>query len=195
MAERKHANKPRHESAKAGHETKESIEKAKHRVHESLKSKSHETKPNTTSHEKHHAKEASEKAKNAHEVAKKLHEHVSTKEHEPRHSNHALRTHSFARIMASTRRQLGPVDRVFSKVIHNPIVDQVSDGLGKTVFRPSGVIGAGLVSFIGMSIVLYYARTTGFRVSPGLFVVLIGAGFLVGWITEALLGFKNRALK
>lgn len=191
MPEKLNNHKRDHEATKPHHETREAAAESHRKVAEHLNRKSSESAHHRS--EKSHAESAVEKAKKAEEVLANL--HSESKENSPTHTNHTLRSHSFTRIMSKTRKQLKPTDRVFSKVIHNPIVDQVSEGLGKTVYRPSGVIGAGVVSFIGLSIVLYYAKTNGFEMPPSLLLLLISAGFVSGWLVEALLGLKKKLLK
>lgn len=50
-----------------------------------------------------------------------------------------------------------------SKVIHQPVVRNVSEAAGKTVSRPSGLLGGSLMAFIGTSAYFYLAANQGFK--------------------------------
>jgi hypothetical protein len=87
------------------------------------------------------------------------------------------------------QRRLPAPQRVLSKVIHQPGVGAVSDAVGKTVSRPSGLLGGGLVAFLGSGSYLFLAKHVGFQynyfVSTLLFVIGFGIGLgleLAVWV-------------
>jgi hypothetical protein len=83
--------------------------------------------------------------------------------------------------------KLPAYQRSFSKVINNDTVDKVSNVAGRTVARPSGILGAGIFAFIGMAIVTYVANKQGFRVNSGaVFMSLLLIGWLAGISLEGL---------
>ncbi len=133
----------------------------------------------------HIRREAREQAQNAHEVAVER----PDKAHKPveHYINSELKDLSYARTMTRVRKQLSPVSRTFSKVIHNPVVDAASEGVAKTVGRPSGIIGGGLLALAGTTAYYYIAKHYGYEYNFGVFLCLLGAGFIIGWIAELVL--------
>ena len=104
----------------------------------------------------------------------------------PRNVNRELRQITLRRELQQIRRKLPAPQRVLSRVIHQPVVRVVSEGVGKTVNRPSGLLGGGLVALVGTSGYLYLAKHLGFEYNYGVFLVLFAAGFLVGLGLEFL---------
>ena len=89
--------------------------------------------------------------------------------------------------------KLTPRQRAFSKVVHAPTVQKVSEASAKTVARPSGLFGGGLVAFIGSSAYLAYAHYIGFTYSFFVFLPLFVIGFLIGVLGEyAVFAFKHK---
>lgn len=91
---------------------------------------------------------------------------------------------SFNTTMHHVRKELPAVERTFSKVIHQPVVERTSELVGKTVARPSGVLGATLAGFIGLLLVFGVAKRVGFALSGSELPILLGIGLIVGLITE-----------
>jgi hypothetical protein len=85
---------------------------------------------------------------------------------------------SFNQTMKQVQSELSPTERVFSRVIHNPIVEKVSDVAAKTVARPNAILAGGLSAFILVLLAYFLARNYGFRLSG---FETIGA-FVLGWI-------------
>ena len=71
-----------------------------------------------------------------------------------------------------------------SKFIHQKIIESVSEVGAKTIARPSGIIGGGLLALVGSLLVLVVARKVGFEVPYSLFAVLFIIGFVLGLIVE-----------
>jgi hypothetical protein len=86
--------------------------------------------------------------------------------------------------LASVRRELTPAERALSKVIHQPAVKAVSEVSAKTVTRSSGLLGGGVVAFLGSSGYLYLARHIGFRYNYLVFTLLFVGGFFLGLLLE-----------
>lgn len=95
-----------------------------------------------------------------------------------------LRKDAYAQSLKRIRSHLNAPERAFSKVVHQPVVDKTSEGLAKTVARPSGLLGAGLVAFLGSSILIYMAKHYGFRYNFTTFFLLLTVGFAAGIIFE-----------
>ena len=103
-----------------------------------------------------------------------------------------LRQAALDRQLVSIRRGLGAPARAFSKAVHQPVVRAVSEPVSKTVSRPSGLLGGGLVAFIGSSGYLYLAKSNGMNYSYFMFLALFAAGFLIGLGLELLIRMAVR---
>ena len=89
--------------------------------------------------------------------------------------------------LKSVQRQETKSERALSKVIHQPAVQATSEVAAKTITRPSGILGGGVVAFLGGSVYLYLAYHIGFVYQPTVFLVLSLVGFVVGLILELLI--------
>ena len=116
-------------------------------------------------------------------------------EHQPsaQHVTRELKAIRYKETMRYVRRHLNPRERKFSSFIHTPAVEKISEVGGKTVARPSGLLGGGLIALIGSIGTLYVARQYGFEVPNSLFMALFVIGFFVGLLGEFIItGFTIR---
>lgn len=104
-----------------------------------------------------------------------------------------LKSVTLQRELQSIRRRLPVPERVLSRVIHQPAVRIVSEAAGKTVSRPSGLLGGGVIALLGTTGYLYMARHMGFRYNYFVFLVLFGGGFIVGLILELIIWTVTRS--
>lgn len=100
-----------------------------------------------------------------------------------------LKTEAYKNSLKKIQSKLPPVQRTFSRIIHKPIVEMISEPLAKTAARPSGVLGAGLFTLIGSGWLLYISKTYGFAYNLFIFFVLIAAGFIFGITSELVIRF------
>lgn len=103
-----------------------------------------------------------------------------------RYIDHELRQITLSRELSQIRRSLPAIARPFSRLIHQPAVRAVSEAAGRTVSRPSGLLGGGLAAFVGSSAYLYLAKHIGFSYNYFVFLVLLGGGFVLGLVLELL---------
>jgi hypothetical protein len=92
---------------------------------------------------------------------------------------------SYTQHMAKLQAELPPVQRGFSKVIHNPIVEKTSETVGSTIARPNAVLAGAVVAFFAVLIVYLTAKHFGYVLSG---FETIGA-FIVGWVLGILYDF------
>lgn len=94
------------------------------------------------------------------------------------HATKRQRKDSYEATMRQIRSEMGAPSRTFSKVIHNPAVEKVSEVFGNTAARPNAVL-AGSVSATFLTLAIYLvAKHYGYRLSG---FETIGM-FLVGWL-------------
>jgi hypothetical protein len=96
----------------------------------------------------------------------------------------ALKNDAYAKYMHKIHGHLNPVERSFSKVIHSPIIEPVSEMSAKTIARPSGILGGGIAALVGSGVVLYMAKHYGFEYNFTTFLVLLVSGFAAGLLIE-----------
>ncbi|OGL29623.1 hypothetical protein A3D14_01260 [Candidatus Saccharibacteria bacterium RIFCSPHIGHO2_02_FULL_47_12] len=129
------------------------------------------------------SKKAEKEAKSAKET--KLEEKTPHEYHPPVLSK-KIKGDAFKSSLSKAQVGLSRPERVFSKVVHLPIVDRVSEIGAKTVARPTSLLTAGFIALLGSSMFLFMAHRYGFRYNLLLFFALFVSGYLLGLIFEAL---------
>ena len=92
-----------------------------------------------------------------------------------------------AQAIKRVQKHLRPSDRRFSKVIHNPKVEIVSDITGGTVARPSGLLYGGLFSLLSSLFLYLLSRHYGYEYSYFVGILFFGGGFVFGLLVESVL--------
>lgn len=95
-----------------------------------------------------------------------------------------LRQISLSRELKQIRRRLPASDRALSRIIHQPAIRVISGTTAKSLSRPSGLLGGGLMAFVGTSGYLYLAKHIGFTYNYVIFFGLFIGGFLLGLLLE-----------
>jgi hypothetical protein len=95
--------------------------------------------------------------------------------------------HAYRSTLSRVQSQLSPAKKRISKAIHNPVVERVSETAEKTVARPSGILGGGIVATIGLAVMNYYANRNGFRLSGSELIIFVGLGYISGVAIEYLI--------
>lgn len=97
---------------------------------------------------------------------------------------------SFNKTMSRVQKDMDPASRTFSKVIHNPVVDKVSNAVGNTVARPNIILAGALGALILGSALYMIAKNFGYVLSG---FEAIGA-FALGWAVGAIIEFARVGL-
>ncbi len=121
--------------------------------------------------------EALETAKSGAET----HEKEKTEKHTPTRRGPISKKQlnkSYKQTMRQVQAELPASSRMFSKVIHNKIIEKTSDTLGNTVMRPNAILAGAFVAFILTLLVYTVAKTIGYQLSG---FETIGS-FILGWI-------------
>ena len=127
-------------------------------------------------------KSAEKLALSSKERASKSAENESRKEPLSR----GIKKQTYRATMNRVEAKLPTYQRGFSRFINNDFVDKASNIAGKTVARPSALLGGGLTAFVGLVVVTYYANKLGFELSGSEFFLLVIAGWAAGLIVEGL---------
>jgi len=118
---------------------------------------------------------AEKKKKESGAAASRRHGVVSKKEQKVSYDHH----------MKKLQEELPPVQRGFSKVIHNAAVEKTSEVVGSTVARPNAILAGAVVAFFAVLVVYLVAKHYGYVLSG---FETIGA-FIVGWVLGVLYDF------
>ena len=108
-------------------------------------------------------------------------------DHYAGHINSELKSVTLNRELSNIRKKLKGSERLLSKAIHQPVIRVVSEVGGRTISRPSGLLGGGILAFIGTTAYLYITKHVGLTYNYGMFLVLFAGGFALGIILELVL--------
>lgn len=114
-------------------------------------------------------------------IEKEAKKHEKAHEQSPaerKHNTKAARKKAYTAIVKQTQTELPTLSRAFSKVIHNPVVDKVSETLGNTVARPNAVLSGAVFAFLLTIAVYVIARLNGYPLTGTETI----AAFIIGWL-------------
>lgn len=89
---------------------------------------------------------------------------------------------SFNNQIKNIRDELGLGGKITSKIIHNPVIEAVSDFISSTLARPNALLSGSITAFITVTALYFLARHYGFQLSG--FETI--AAFIVGWFVGTL---------
>lgn len=102
----------------------------------------------------------------------------------PQLIDNAVKMFRMRRNLSHVQNRLKPAEKSFSKVIHQPLVRRVSESAAKTVTRPSGMLGGGIMAFVGSVLYLVLAHRVGFTYNYVFFLCFFAGGFIFGVTLE-----------
>ncbi len=88
------------------------------------------------------------------------------------------RKQSYNHTMKSVQAELSAPARAFSKVIHNPAVERVSEAVGSTVARPDAILSGSVFACVLVLAVYLLGRYYGFELRGSETIIT----FVIGWI-------------
>ncbi len=103
--------------------------------------------------------------------------------------------HQVNQTIKDIQHNLGPVDKKISHVIHQPIIDQSSEILDKTIFRSSGVLGGSILAFLGSLTYIIFVIYTGITYNFELFFIFLITGFILGLMIEIIYKLLKNIIK
>jgi hypothetical protein len=115
----------------------------------------------------------------------------STQEEKPHHIRLTknIKQSAYKKTLKNVQKQLPPTQRTFSKIIHKPVIDNISNVASKTVARPTGILSGGVGALAG-SITLYYlSKQYGFVYNFLVYFLLFIAFYCAGILIELLIKF------
>lgn len=187
MSEKVHIKAEHHEAPKASGEHHE-------RLRHSVETKAEKSRNEHSENLDDIRASIEKEAKSKHE-SHKAHSGEKSASNHPMFINRELKNMAFNRTLRRTQSKLPAPARAFSKVIHQPVVEAVSDAAGKTIARPSGMLLGGIFAFVGSSIFLWVSRHYGYEYNFLLFLAFFIGGFFIGLLVELGIFAANRKSK
>ena len=96
----------------------------------------------------------------------------------------AARKQTYRLTMQRLQNRMPAAERQFSRFIHVPAVERLSEATNNTIARPSGVLGSGVLAVLGMGLLYWLSRRSGFELSGNELLIFILAGWLLGLLAE-----------
>ncbi len=93
---------------------------------------------------------------------------------------------AYKKRLQEVQRKESPATRTFSKVIHQPVVEELSNLAEGTVARPSGLLFGGICSVISSLVILYISRHYGYEYNFMVGLVGFAGGFVLGILIEGI---------
>lgn len=94
---------------------------------------------------------------------------------------------SYNMTMKEVRTHMSGPSRTFSRLIHNPVVEKVSDTVGGTIARPNAILSGALLAFLLTLGVYLVARMNGYPLSGTETI----AAFALGWVLGLIYDFMR----
>lgn len=98
---------------------------------------------------------------------------------------------SFKGQMKNVQTELGPGEKLISKLIHLKVVEKVSDATTATIARPNAMLSGSIAAFIAVTILYLVARHYGYSLSG--FETI--AAFCAGWILGLVYDYVSTVFK
>ena len=139
------------------------------------------------------AKKVEKHSTSSDELERSFHETRGEKTKEPQYVTPSLKGQAKKQALKNIRRELSPAGRIFSKAIHQPIVDAVSETAGKTIARPTGLLSGGMFSLISSIAVFGAAKYYGYEYNFFIGIISFIGGFITGLLIEGLVRLASRS--
>lgn len=97
---------------------------------------------------------------------------------------------SYNATMTEVHAQMSAPSRLFSEVIHHPVVEKVSDVVGGTVARPNAILSGSVFAFIFTLAIYLVARFNGYPLSGSETI----ASFVFGWLIGLMFDYMRLLL-
>lgn len=93
---------------------------------------------------------------------------------------------SYKKTIKQTQQELSPTARIFSKMIHNNIIEKTSDIVGNTIARPNAILFGAFSSFVITLSLYLISKSSGYQLSGSEFIISFVFGWLIGIIFDYL---------
>lgn len=99
---------------------------------------------------------------------------------------------AYNRTLKRIRTHLNGRDRFMSKVVHQPVIEKVSNVSARTIARPNAFLGGSFCALIASAALMYLSRHYGFTYNYAAILLAFIAGFIIALVIEFLLKVIKR---
>lgn len=103
-----------------------------------------------------------------------------------RKNTRKARKENFKKEMKQIQSEMKPGEKAFSKTIHNPVVENMSEGLAATIARPNAILAGSVTAFALTLGVYLVAKSIGYQLSGAESILSFVIGWLIGLIYDFL---------
>lgn len=132
-------------------------------------------------HETERALEHAQSAEKQKDAATRERSPAERRKHAP---SRAERASAYEHLMNDARSAMSPAGRAFSKLIHAPVVESVSETVGKTVARPNAILAGSFSAFVLTLFVYLVARYYGYPLSGSEALAAFAGGWVLGLLID-----------
>lgn len=115
------------------------------------------------------------------------HEAPAEKQVERTINSKVARKKAYNSIMSQTRAEMSAPERAFSQVIHNPVVERVSEVAGNTIARPDAILSGAIFAFALTLVIYLVAKQSGYPLTGTEAI----AAFIIGWVVGNIFDFAK----
>ena len=137
--------------------------------------------PSSSSSESNNESDAPQNKAKSSKTSKSPKESTGTSNQIPK----KLKKRTYSETMLGIESKLPSIEGFFSKFMRLPFVDGLGNILARSILRPSGLLGAGIVSIASLLFLIAVSQTTGFMLSGSEFFYSLFAGWILGLAAEA----------
>jgi hypothetical protein len=154
-------------------------------AHERPRELGEELKRSPEHHDQNEAHKTAERARReaAKNTEKRAHQAARHNASNVLHS--ADREEGFEQTMEEVRHGLPRSTRTFSRFIHNPTIERISEALANTIARPDAILAGGITAFVAVLGLYFYAKYAGFSLQGSETIV----AFIIGWVLGVAFDF------
>ncbi len=105
---------------------------------------------------------------------------------QPVYIDRAMKKLTLKHELTQIRTKLPAGQRLLSKVIHQPTARRVNEVAARTVTRPVGLLGGGILAFCGSLVYLLFTKYVGLKYNFFVLVLLFIVGYLLTTLIELL---------
>ena len=122
----------------------------------------------------------------------KEHRSQQAQRHSATHITRDNRDDSFDQTMDEIRKRLPRSARPFSRFIHAPSIERISDVLSRTIARPDAILAGGVTAFITILGLYFYAKYAGFALRGSETIIAFAIGWVLGILSDCIKAIFTR---
>jgi len=91
---------------------------------------------------------------------------------------------AYMRSLHRAQTHLSQKERTFSRIVHRPTIEKISNIASQTIARSSGLLFGSIFAFAGTILFVWFSRRFGIQYNYFIMILLFCGGYLVGVLVE-----------